>query len=346
MRIDRTTWHTLGRVAVCLTLAGCNGTSSYLDATGTPGHNEATLGTWLTAVACAVVAIVGIAILAGVARHRGEHNEPWLDARQRTPERREIRSGLNWIFAGLTMTFVVLVAAFAGTMVTLDAATRPRHPASLILDVIGHQWWWEVRYRDPTRPNLSFTTANEIHLPLGIPVRIRLRTADVIHSFWLPQIAGKTDLIPGQLNEMWVQAEQPGTTRGMCGEYCGLQHATMAMTVTAEPREQFEQWARSRQAEASAPATPEARAGMAVFTRSCGACHAVAGTNALGRIGPDLTHLAARTMIGAGALENTPANLARWIRNAPSIKEGARMPAVPLDSAQLAAVITYLQTLR
>ena len=341
MRTERTTWV----AAFCLTLAACNGTSSYLDATGTPGRDEATLGTWLTVVACAVVAIVGIAILIGVARHRGEHNEPWMDVGQRAPERREIRSGLNWIFVGLALTFVVLVATFAGTMVTLDAATRPRRAASLILDVIGHQWWWEVRYRDPTRPDLSFTTANEIHLPLGRPVRVRLRTADVIHSFWLPQIAGKTDLIPGQVNEMWVQAEHPGTSRGMCGEYCGLQHATMAMTVTAESPDRFEQWARSRQAEAPAPAAPEARAGLAVFARSCGACHAVAGTNALGRIGPDLTHLAARTTIGAGALENTPTNLARWIRNAPAIKEGARMPAVPLDSAQLAAVITYLETL-
>src|SRR5699024_3275162 len=143
MRIDRTAW----AAAFSLTLAGCNGTSSYLDATGTPGRDEATLGTWLTVVACVVVAIVGVAVLAGIARHRAEHNEPWRDASERAPERREIRSGLNWIFVGLAMTFVVLVATFAGTMVTLDAATRPRHSASLILDVIGHQWWWEVRYR-------------------------------------------------------------------------------------------------------------------------------------------------------------------------------------------------------
>jgi len=346
--------------------AACNGTSSYLDATGTSGHAEATLGTWLTVVAGAVVLIVCLAILAGIARHRGEHNEPWMDAAEgrgthdgrpetrrseahdegRTPQRREIRSGLNWIYIGLALTFVVLVATFAGTMVTLDAATRPRGASTLTMDVIGHQWWWEIRYRDPNRPDLAFTTANEVHLPLGVPVRVRLRTADVIHSFWLPQIAGKTDLIPGQLNEMWVEARQPGTTRGMCGEYCGLQHATMALTVTAEPLAAFQQWARSRQAEASAPTTPNAQVGLAVFTRSCGACHAVAGTEALGRIGPELTHFASRPTIGAGALENTPQNLARWITNAPLVKEGARMPAVPLDSAQLGAVIAYLQTLR
>lgn len=346
-------------------LVACNGTSSYLDATGTSGHAEATLGTWLTVVASAVVVIVGLAILAGIARHRGEHNEPWMDAvRDRgtphessaapgsepgdatsTPQRHEIRSGLNWIYVGLALTLLILVVTFAGTMVTLNAATRPRRASSLTMDVIGHQWWWEIRYRDPSRPDLAFTTANEVHLPLGMPVRVRLRTADVIHSFWLPQIAGKTDLIPGQVNEMWVEARQPGTSRGMCGEYCGLQHATMALTVTAESPERFEQWARSRMADAAEPTAPEARIGLAVFTSSCGACHSVAGTNALGRVGPDLTHLASRPTIGAGALENTPVNLARWIRNAPLVKEGARMPAVPLDSAQMAAVVAYLQTL-
>ena len=347
-------------------VAACNGTSSYLDATGTSGHQEATLGTWLTVVASAVVVIVCVVVLAALARHRGEHNEPWMDqAREgqttpraddtppgrraeseHRPERRGVRSGLNWIYVGLAATIVVLIATFAGTVVTLNATTRPRQASSLSIDVTGHQWWWEIRYLDAARPEFTFTTANEIHLPLGVPVHVNLRAADVIHSFWLPQIAGKTDLIPGQTNRMWVEAREPGVSRGMCGEYCGLQHATMALTVTAEPRAAFERWAASRRADAAAPSTPESSAGLAVFTRSCGACHAAAGTEALGRIGPDLTHIASRSTIGAGALENTPRNLARWIRNAPLVKEGVRMPAVPLDSAQLAAVVTYLETLR
>ena len=353
-------------IATSAAAAACNGTSSYLDASGAPGHDEATLGTWLTVVAGAVVAVVCLVVLAGIARHRGEHNEPWMDPAKdhadstsapdahaprapdtrSTPERRGVRSGLNWIYVGLAMTIIILIATFAGTMVTLNAAARPRTASSLVMDVSGHQWWWEIRYRDAARPGLAFTTANEIHLPLGVPVRVRLRSADVIHSFWLPQIAGKTDVIPGQVNEMWVEARQPGTSRGMCGEYCGLQHAAMGLVVTAEPREAFERWAEARRADAPTPTTAEAQAGAAVFTRSCGACHAVAGTATLGRIGPDLTHVASRSAIGAGALENTPANLARWIRNAPLVKEGARMPAVPLDSAQLAAVIAYLETLR
>jgi len=148
------------------------------------------------------------------------------------------------------------------------------------------------------------------------------------------------------VNEMWLEAGKAGTSRGMCGEYCGLQHANMALAVTAESPAEFTRWAAARRAPAAVPDGPDAAAGRVVFVRSCGACHAIGGTDALGRVGPDLTHLAARSTIGAGALENTPANLARWIRHAPDLKEGARMPEIPLDDADLHAVVAYLQTLR
>ena len=344
--------------------AACNGTSSYLDATGATGHSEAVLGRWLTAIACVVVAFVCLAILGGMARHRGEDNVPRADERDRaaadagTPhdgngngdgrhgQRREIRSGLNWIYIGLAATAVILLGTFVGTMATLDAASRTPARPGLEIDVTGHQWWWELRYSDPTHPDLGFVTANEVHLPVGIPVRVRVQSADVIHSFWLPQIAGKVDAIPGQVNETWIEARQPGVSRGTCAEYCGLEHAVMALDVVAEPRDKFDAWARARRAEAQPPTTPEARAGAVVFARSCGTCHAVEGTLSLGRVGPDLTHVASRPHIGAGLLENTPANLARWIANPPAIKEGSYMPAIPLDSAEMRAVVAYLQTLR
>jgi len=319
-------------------LAACNGATSYLDASGSAGRAEATLGRWLTAAACAVVAIVCVALVAGIARRR--------DARDEGTGRREVKSGLAWIYVGTALTVAVLCVAFAGTMVTLNAASRPPKTPSLVMDVIGHQWWWEIRYSDTSRPDLGFTTANEVHLPLGIPVRVRLHSADVIHSFWLPQIAGKTDVIPGQTNETWVEAERPGTSRGMCGEYCGMEHAVMALAVTAESPAAFDAWARARRAEAAPPSDTVAAAGAVVFARSCGVCHAVAGTVALGRVGPDLTHVASRPTIGAGALANTPANVARWVHDAPSVKEGVRMPAVPLDAAELRAVVAYLETLR
>ena len=327
--------------AALLAAAGCNGTTSYLDATGAAGHDEAVLGWWLTGVSCAVVLFVCIAIVAGIARHR---HDPAAGPAE--TQRREIRSGLNWIWIGLAVTVVILLVTFGGTMATLNAASHPPSRPTVTLDVTGHQWWWEIRYGDPAHPELGFVTANEVHLPVGEPVRVRLHSADVIHSFWLPQIAGKTDVIPGQVNEMWLEAKEPGESRGMCGEYCGLQHATMALAVRAESPAQFAAWARARRAEAAEPATALAQAGRAVFVRSCGACHAVAGTQALGRVGPDLTHLASRPTIGAGALENTPADLARWIRQAPEVKEGARMPDMPLDDAELRAVVAYLQTLR
>ena len=334
-------------VVVASMLAGCNGTTSYLDATGTAGHEEAVLGGWLTGVACAVVLLVCLAIVGGIGRNRGASSEAADDAGEtgRTT-RREIQSGLNWIYIGVAITVVILLVTFGGTMVTLRAASRPRTVPRLTLDVTGHQWWWEVRYSDPQRPELAFTTANEVHLPVGVPVRVRLHAGDVIHSFWLPQIAGKTDVIPGQVNEMWLEADRPGVSRGMCGEYCGLQHAMMAMTVTAESRDAFDRWAQSRRAPAPSPSTPNAQAGAVVFARSCGACHAVQGTNALGRVGPELTHFASRSMIGAGVLSNTPENLMRWITSAPSIKEGARMPAMSLDAGELHAVVAYLETLK
>jgi cytochrome c oxidase subunit 2 len=334
-------------LVAAILVAGCNGTTSYLDATGKTGRDEAVLGAWLTGVACAVVLLVCLAIVGGIGRAGSGSSQGNDDAnRASDTRRREIRSGLNWIYIGVAITVAILLVTFGGTMVTLRAASRPPTVPRLTLDVTGHQWWWEVRYSDPQRPELAFTTANEVHLPVGLPVRVRLHAADVIHSFWLPQIAGKTDVIPGQVNEMWLEADRPGVSRGMCGEYCGLQHAMMAMTVTAESPEAFNRWAQSRRAPAANPTTPKERAGEVVFARSCGACHAVQGTNALGRVGPELTHFAARSSIGAGVLRNTPENLMRWITNAPSIKEGARMPAVPLDAGELRAVVAYLETLR
>lgn len=323
-----------------LALAACNGTTSYLDATGRAGRSEAKLGIWLTVVASVVVVFVCVAVILGILRNRARDNDKKLVERQR------INAGLNWIYIGTGTTIVILCIVFAGTMRTLTAAAHPPMTPSLTLDVTGHQWWWEITYSEASNPELGFTTANEVHLPVGVPVRVRLHSDDVIHSFWLPQIAGKTDVIPGQVNEMWLEADRPGTSRGMCAEYCGLQHATMAMSVTAESPAAFNQWAAERRAEAAAPTTSTAQLGQTVFIRSCGACHAVAGTPALGRYAPDLTHFASRPTIGAGALENTPQNLARWIHNAPGIKEGARMPAMPLDQTELQAVVRYLEGLR
>ena len=328
-------------LALALLLAACNGTTSYMDATGAAGSREATLGWWLTAVACAVVLFVSVAVLLGMARHRDdpERNDAGVMSR------REVKSGLAWIYVGVAVSIVILAISFGGTLAVLNAASRPRITPSMTIDVTAHQWWWEVTYSQANDPELGFTTANEVHLPVGEPVRVRLHSADVIHSFWLPQIAGKMDVIPGQVNETWLEARKPGKSRGMCGEYCGMEHAVMALDVTAESPDAFKRWADVRRAGAAAPTTASASAGRVVFVRSCGACHSVMGSDALGRVGPDLTHVASRTTIGAGALSNTPAHLAQWIQDAPGVKEGARMPAIQLTDAELRDVIAYIQTL-
>lgn len=344
MCTEHATHGVMRRVAVlgaALVLAACNGNTSYMDATGAAGHHEATLGWWLTAVSCVVVAFVSVAVLLGIARHR--HDSRRGD--EGVMARRDVKSGLSWIYVGVAVSIVILAVAFGGTMVTLNAASRPRITPSLTIDVTGHQWWWEVTYSQADNPELGFTTANEVHLPVGEPVRVRLHSADVIHSFWLPQIAGKMDVIPGQVNQTWLEARKAGDSRGMCGEYCGLEHAVMALDVRAESPEAFRQWANERRAAARPPTTPSASAGRVVFARSCGACHAVVGSDALGRMAPDLTHIASRTTIGAGALTNSPAHLAQWIRNAPAVKEGVRMPAMPLSDAELRDVVAYLETL-
>jgi cytochrome c oxidase subunit 2 len=176
-------------------------------------------------------------------------------------------------------------------------------------------------------------------------VRLELSSPDVIHSFWIPELAGKTDLIPGQRNEAWLEASHVGVYHGQCAEYCGLQHAHMGSIVVADTPDDFARWAAGQRASAPAAADSTARVGEFVFVRSCGACHSVRGTDALGRVGPDLTHLASRSTIAAGLLPNTEGNLIAWINNAQTLKPGAKMPSLALDGRDLVAVVTYLRTL-
>jgi cytochrome c oxidase subunit 2 len=224
-------------------------------------------------------------------------------------------------------------------MAALSAAGRD---PTLTVEVTGHDWWWEVRY-----PDRHVTTANEIHILVGQPVRLVLRSADVIHSFWVPQLAAKTDLIPGKTNVTWLQARVAGTYRGQCAEYCGLQHAHMALLVVADPPEAFAAWVRQQRATATAPGAPLAASGRAVFERSsCAACHSIGGTTARGTIGPNLTHLGSRHTIGAGTLPNTPDNLAAWITDPQAAKPGAAMPPQPLTPQELRALVAYLESRR
>jgi cytochrome c oxidase subunit 2 len=215
-------------------------------------------------------------------------------------------------------------------------------PPRLTIEVTGHQWWWEARYLDGAAGD-TFTTANELHIPTGEPVRIRLIGADVIHSFWLPGLGGKTDVIPGQTNLAWLQTDRPGVYLGQCAEYCGVQHAHMALRVVAQPPAAFANWQRAQLAPAAGGAQ---MAGEALFTAHCGACHTVRGSDAGGIVGPDLTHLMSRATIAAGTVPNTPGALSGWIANPQALKPGARMPATYLSGPQLSDTVAYLETLK
>jgi cytochrome c oxidase subunit 2 len=216
----------------------------------------------------------------------------------------------------------------------------------LTIELVGHQWWWEVHY-DDSLPQNRVTTANEIHIPVGEPVLFRLTADDVIHSFWVPNLAGKKDLIPGYTQTMWFQADTAGVYRGQCAEFCGMQHAKMALFVIAEPRERFEAWARQMRKPAAAPTDSVAKRGSEIFmTGTCAMCHAIDGTAAGSNAGPDLTHLASRRTIAAGTLPNTRGSLAGWIVDPQTIKPGANMPPNMLEPKELDALLAYLQGLR
>jgi cytochrome c oxidase subunit 2 len=317
---------------------GLNTPLSYLRTYG-PRADPVTALTWgLTILSLLVVAILGVLVLTGVALRGRRLSEAALAA----PAERGA-SGLAWISIGLGLTVAALVGALIWTMEALAMVDSPLTPPHLTLEITSHQWWWEARYLGPSGE--SFATANEIHIPVGQPVMLKLAAADVIHSFWVPSLTGKTDMIPGRVNIAWLQADHAGTYRGTCGEYCGVQHAHMALFVIAQTPADFQAW-RQAQSEPARPLPPDAAPGEAVFAARCGACHTVRGGAAHGAEGPDLTHLMSRQTLAAGALPNTTGALMGWIANPQALKPGARMPATYLSGPQLAQLGAYLETLR
>ncbi|MEA2342484.1 MAG: cytochrome c oxidase subunit [Thermoanaerobaculia bacterium] len=220
-------------------------------------------------------------------------------------------------------------------------------PGQIEIEVTGHQWWWEVKYPDSLLPSNQITDANEIHIPIHTPVLLRLDTRDVIHSLWIPNLHGKRDLIPGRVNKFWIQADTPGVYRGQCAEFCGYQHAHMALTVVAESSADFLKWKSHMGEGAPTPMTPSQLRGQQVFLNApCAKCHNILGLDAYGTLGPDLTHFRSRPTLAAGQLLNTRGNLAGWIANAPAIKPGTLMPPNQLSGQEMNDLLAYLETLR
>ncbi len=286
----------------------------------------------------AIVFVLVVAALFWATLRRRRVEEPSDDRRERS-----MRTTV--IVATAATTIILFVFLILDLSVGRAITTNPG-PEALQVRVTGHQWWWEIQYRDSLPHNWA-TTANEIHVPVGRPVVFELRSTDVIHSLWPPNLNGKRDLIPGNENSIWFQADSAGVYRGQCAEFCGHQHAKMAFLIVAEPPDSFSAWLVRQRDTAMTPTDSVALRGQEVFlASSCVMCHAIGGTPAGSRIGPDLTHLASRRTIAAGTLPNTRGNLAGWILNPQGIKPGVRMPSTRLDSDDLQALLTYLETLK
>jgi cytochrome c oxidase subunit 2 len=248
--------------------------------------------------------------------------------------------------SAIAITVIALFVVLVMSVVTGKRAEGLTSKNPVTIQVVGHQWWWEVTYPN-SQADQTVTTANEIHVPIGKPVVILTNSADVIHSFWAPSITGKRDLLPGYSSAFWIQVDQPGVYRGQCAEFCGLQHAHMGFSIIAESVEKFQKWQQQQLKPAPDPATPEASKGREVFlTHACLMCHTIRGTDAGSRFGPDLTHIASRNMIAAETLPNTTGALAGWIVDPQRIKPGAQMSPNPLAPDDLQAVVAYLQSLQ
>lgn len=341
-------------VAACPT-AGADAPMDYMHTAGPAADPLTSLGWGVTIISVLVIAIVAGLLGAGLLRRRpGTRDASGFPAISRDP------GGIRWIYLGVGASILVLFGTAIWTFATFASVAKRVPEPELTVAVTGHQWWWEARYEGGDAAG-GFSTANEIHIPTGRPVRLRLDSADVIHSFWVPKLAGKTDAIPGQTNLAWVQADAPGVFLGQCAEYCGLQHAHMALRVVARAPEEFRAWRDGQMktaeaapppalepgpAPAASPAPPGLRAGRADFATRCGLCHTVRGTAARGMLGPDLTHLMSRRRIAAGLLPNTVGNLGGWVANTQTQKPGCGMPAMELPGEELQAILAYLQTLR
>jgi cytochrome c oxidase subunit 2 len=286
-------------------------------------------------VTLVVCAVIGIGVTAAIAyslvafRARGDGREP--------PQRNG-NFKLEVFWTAVPIAIVTWLLAMS-----IDTMTRADPPANRAPDliVVAHQWWWEVRYRS------GVLTANEIHIPMGVPLLVRLESADVIHDFWIPQLARKMDAIPGHPNFLWISADAPGSYGGTCAEYCGAQHAWMRLLVIAQQPSDFDAWQAEQLAPASVPLAEAATRGERTFRdEACGGCHAISGRGFEGRVAPDLTHLASRSTLGAGATDYTRKDLTTWLRDPQVIKPGCHMPDFKLSDAKVDDLVAYLEELR
>ena len=322
--------------AVAAVAAGCGGDQSVLDPRSEASRHIATLWWWMLAIA-AVVFGGALALLTIGWLRRRTAGFPLLGSHER------VANGLVVVF-GIVIPLTVNVAVFVVANFIVAQATDAPDPATtpLTVEVTGRQWFWEVRY-----PASGAVTANELHIPAGTRVNVVARSDDVIHSFWVPQLNRKIDMIPGRTNRVLLESDRVGRYRGQCAEFCGAQHAHMAFSVSVDPPRRFRRWLAQQARDRRPPTTAQQRRGeRVVLEAGCASCHAIRGTAARGQVGPDLTHVAGRSTLAALTIPNTPTALAQWVRDPQHVKPGNRMPSLELTDREIAAVVAYLESLR
>jgi cytochrome c oxidase subunit 2 len=344
-RLARAPARALAPAAAAL-LAACGRERSGLsamDPAGPQAERIGAIGLYMTVVGSAVFLVVLAFLFAGLWRRRPrEESTPVPRNAPPETERRLAR----WVTGAVAATTLILLATLVYNYDTGRRLAEFAEPDALTVRVVGRQWWWSVEYVDP-RYARRVQTANEIHIPVGRRVRVEVSSRDVIHSFWVPALHGKLDLIPGYGGTTYLRADRAGVYGGRCAEYCGLQHAHMDLLVVAEPQAEFAAWYENQLRGAPAPSDSLRQKGQQVFlSRQCAMCHTVRGTAAQSRVGPDLTHLASRRRIGAGVLPNARGHLAGWVLDPQRIKPGTRMPPNALAPDELHALLSYLESLK
>ena len=326
-----------------LLASGCRGVQPMLAPGGPQAHNIARLGWFILIVFSAVTVVMWVLIFWAAARGKGTLAEhaPY-----------DAPSDKRWIVVGgFLVPAVILFTIFVLTLRSMQAfpmGDHEQHAGPPMITVTGHQWWWEIEYHVGDEVSSHVLDANELHIAAGTPIDIRLRTHDVIHSFWVPRLHGKVDLMPGYDNRIRIQADQTGLYRGECGEYCGPQHAHMILLVDVQPQAEFDAWLAGARQAAKPPADPFAARGQQIFmTSACVLCHTIRGTAARGNVGPDLTHFGSRRMLAANSYPNRTGYLAAWVTHAQTMKPDAQMPNITAFTGDdLRAVVAYLEGLK
>lgn len=328
--------------AIALLLGGCEGTSWVTSNVSPNAAMTRDITVLLTVIAVAVFVVVEALLLYAAFRF----SRPRAGEAQQTEGNQRIE--IAWTVAPAVVLFILFVVSLQ-TLMGVSYSPEPARSGegafqgnALRVRAIGHQWWWEFDY-----PDYAFVTANVLHVPIGTVVNVEIESVDVIHSFWVPQLAGKTDAIPGQVNRMWFQANLGGTYLGQCAEFCGAQHADMRIQVIAEPSDAFEAWAKEQQAPVAQMTDAQSKQGEATFmTGACIGCHAINGTNAKGTMGPNLTKFGLRESFAGAILPNTPENVAAWLANPQKVKPANQMPNLGLSQEQIDQLVAYLENLK